>query len=165
MDINSTGAITGIGSFNMWNATVNANPRIKMSFYANATADIYLYASNGYVAYLGNSPTGCQLSADQATPIVIKPNRFVNTTSVLIDTVGRMGIGMDATTTTPSAMLHIKTIVGSQCMRLESIGNTEISYVHYGSTSDWYIRSGVVTGKVVIQVGGGNVKNRKWNTC
>ena len=107
MDINSTGAITGIGSFNIWNAAVNTHPRIKMAFYNNAAADIYMYASNGYIAYLGNSSTGCQLSTDQATPIISKPNRFANATQIVIDTVGKMGVGMNATTTTPSEMLHV----------------------------------------------------------
>ena len=71
---------------------------------------------------------------------------------------GNVGIG----TTASSAKLDVRVNSlsdGSNTMLWSSSGtvDTDTSYVHFGTTGDWYIRPGTTDGKVIIADNGGNV--------
>ena len=67
----------------------------------------------------------------------------------------KLGIGTSA----PQAQFHIIGATGTNTMKIESLitGSNQISWVHYGTTADWYIRSGLTTGSVFIQDSGGSL--------
>jgi len=85
----------------------------------------------------------------------------------VFDTYSRLGIGLDYSTglTAPAAMLHARGVpiyTGGQQVtaRFETLqsGSNQVSYIHSGTNADWYIRSGLTTGSVFIQDGGGNIQ-------
>jgi len=84
----------------------------------------------------------------------------------IFDTTGRFGIGMDFTTgiTTPATQLHVvgdnSTTEGTCQFSSRKTGCTQSSFIHYGNTADWYIRSGSTSGnaRVVLQDTGGVIQ-------
>ena len=91
----------------------------------------------------------------------------------VFDTYSRLGIGLDYSTglTAPAAMLHARGVpvfyipggatgAVANTARFETLqtGANQVSYIHSGTTADWYIRSGLTSGRVYIQDGGGNVQ-------
>ncbi len=70
---------------------------------------------------------------------------------------GNVGIG----TTGPAARLEVVSATAgagdnTARFRAPAIG-PNASHLHYGTTGDWYIRSAIGTGKVILQDSGGNV--------
>ena len=84
----------------------------------------------------------------------------------IFDTTGRFGIGMDFTTgiTTPATQLHVvgdsTTTEGTCQFSSRKTGCTQSSFIHYGNTADWYIRSGSASSsaRVVLQDTGGVIQ-------
>lgn len=69
---------------------------------------------------------------------------------------GNLGIG----TSSPNAPLHIlgaNQTNGTAQLEPNSAKGTISSFIHYGTTGDWYIRSASTSGKVIINDTGGNV--------
>jgi len=110
----------------------------------------------GYVGTTGTSDD--MFLFTQARPIRIYTNnsermRITNGGSVLIGTTTDAGYKLDV-----NGKVQIQgdsSLDGT--MRIKSTKGTNQSHVHYGTDGDWYIRSAVSSGKVVIQDSGGDV--------
>ena len=94
----------------------------------------------------------------QQIPPVSNDNDWTSSGSNLIMVPpGFAGIGTSA----PHAKLHvISTTTGGadNTAKFEAAGiGSNASHIHYGTNGDWYIRSAVDVGKVIIQDSGGNV--------
>ncbi len=77
-----------------------------------------------------------------------------NTRGLSVDSTGNVGIG----TPTPAARLDVMgTFDQNGTAWFSSPKGPMNSHIHYGGTGDWYLRSAVATGKVILQDGGGNV--------
>ena len=153
-----------VGNMNVYPFAINTRPYINFTSYNSKTADIYLYSQN-FNFYIGCQNIGAIIATDELCPIIIQPNRQSSLYKTVFDISGRVGIGMDATTgiSTPNAQLHIigdiSTIAGTCIFQSRKTDCSNLSHIHYGSTADWYIRSGNTTlGTVYIQDIGGNIK-------
>src|SRR5207302_6195856 len=112
----------------------------------------------GYGTNVGSSLTnasaiGSRARVDQSNSLVLGGINGVNSAT---DNT-KVGIGVTA----PLATLHVVSFSNTAAdntatFEAPTIGSNQ-SHIHWGTTGDWYIRSAVGTGKVILQDTGGNV--------
>ena len=138
-------------------ATGNVLKLFKLSMNSSTGCTFKIYPTLGYSFICNNIYTA--LTMDTGGNCSMPYNLTLSGTSsnlCLTGSSAKLGIG----TSSPQAQLHVIGAVASNTMKIESLitGSDQISWVHWGTTADWYIRSGLTTGNILIQDGGGTIK-------
>lgn len=147
LNLNLSTSINGLAFDTSGNATFYKN--IYTSSLVSAGAALFqnnLIVMGGATSYFIGGPAGAY--------------------KTIFDTTGRFGIGTDFSTgiTTPATPLHVvgdnSTTEGTCQFSSRKTGCTQSSFIHYGNTADWYIRSGSTSGsaRVVLQDTGGVIQ-------
>ena len=106
---------------------------------------------NSVVNSTGDNDSGLDLSTNDNIKF-----KIANSQKAVIDASGNLGLG----TSSPNTRFHIvgtNQTNGTVQFEADSAKGTLDSFVHYGTTGDWYIRSSNASGNVIIQDTGGNV--------